>query len=58
MSEELNEGIELSVEETVVLNKFDGDLTEEEMAVAEPLETIKLVDGVIVEHTVWKEVKK
>lgn len=58
MSEELNEGVQLDVEETVVLNKYEGDLTEEEMADADPLETIKLVNGEIVEHIVWKEVNK
>lgn len=58
MSDELNEGVQLDVEETVVLNKYEGDLTEEEMADADPLETIKLVNGEIVEHIVWKEVNK
>ena len=56
MSDELNEGVQLDVEEVIVLNKYEGDLTEEEMADAEPLETVKLVNGEIVEHTVWKEV--
>lgn len=57
MTDELNEGVELDVEEVIVLNKYEGDLTDEEMADTQPLETIKLVNGEIVEHTVWKEVQ-
>lgn len=54
---ELNEGVLLEVDEVVVLHKYEGDLSDEEMADAEPVETIKLVNGEVVEHTVWKEVK-
>lgn len=43
------------VTETIVLKKFDGDLTDEEMETAEPLETITLVDGKIVETTTREE---
>lgn len=43
------------VTETIVLKKFDGDLTDEEMESAEPLETITLVDGKIVETKTKEE---
>ncbi len=52
------EGAEIDVEEVAVLNKYEGNLTEEEMANAQPIETIKLVNGVVVEHILWKEEQK
>jgi hypothetical protein len=39
--------------ERVVLYKFDGDLTDEEMETTEPAEAIVRVDGVIVER--WQK---
>lgn len=43
------------VTETIVLKKFEGDLTDEEMDAAEPVETITLVDGKIVETKTKEE---
>lgn len=50
------EGAEVNVDEEIVLNKFEGDLTDEEMETAQPLETVVIKNGEIVEHIVWKEV--
>lgn len=35
--------------EQIVVHKYDGDLTEEEMQNAEPIETVILEDGKIVD---------
>lgn len=45
------------IEERAVLAKYDGDLTEEQIASGahEPVETITIVDGEIVEHWVKEE---
>ncbi len=37
---ELDEDSYVVVDEQIVLHKYDGDLTEEEMATAEPIETV------------------
>lgn len=42
----------VTVAERIVLNKFEGDLTEEEMETATPLETIVIEKGEIVEHII------
>lgn len=52
----IEEGATLDVDEVIVLNKFEGDLTDEEMETAQPLETVTIKNGEIVEHIVWKEV--
>jgi hypothetical protein len=52
----MEEGANVTVDEIVVLNKYEGDLTEEEMADAQPIETITVKNGEIVEHIVWEEV--
>lgn len=44
------EGAELNVDEEIVLNKFEGDLSDEEMANADPIETVVIKNGKIVEH--------
>ncbi len=51
------EGAELQIDEVVVLNKYEGDLSESELANANPLETITVKNGEIVEHIIWKEVQ-
>jgi len=45
------------IEERAVLAKYDGDLTEEDIASGqhEPVETITIVDGEIVEHWIKEE---
>jgi hypothetical protein len=45
------------IEERAVLAKYDGDLTEEDIASGEhePVETITIVDGEIVEHWVKED---
>lgn len=47
---------EVDLDEVIVLNKYEGDLTEEQMANADPLETVTIKNGEIVEHIVWREV--
>lgn len=45
------------IEERAVLSKYDGDLTEADIASGahEPVETITIVDGEIVEHWVKED---
>ena len=52
----IEEDAQVTVEEVIVLNKFEGNLTEEEMADADPIETVTVKNGEIVEHIIWKEV--
>lgn len=51
----IEEGTDFEVEEVIVLNKFEGNLTDEEMETAQPLETVTVKNGKIIEHIVWKE---
>jgi hypothetical protein len=46
---------EVEVVERLVLHKYEGDLTEEEMETAQPLETLVIERGEIVEHTIHSE---
>lgn len=43
---------EVKVSERSVLKKFDGDLTPEQMEVANPVEILVIQDGEIVDH--WR----
>jgi hypothetical protein len=45
------------IEERVVLAKFDGDLTQEEIDTGEhdPVETITIVNGEVVDHWVKED---
>lgn len=52
----IEEGAEVEVDEVIVLNKYEGDLTDEEMVDTQPLETVTVKNGKIVEHIIWKEV--
>lgn len=52
----IEEGLSLELDEVIVLNKYEGDLTDEEMETTQPLETVTLKNGVIVDHIIWKEV--
>jgi hypothetical protein len=48
---------EIRVDERIVVHKYDGNYTEEEIdrLKPEPVETIVLHNGKIVEHTIHKE---
>lgn len=56
MTENRIDASEVTVEETrSVLHKYDGDFTAEEIdagLAGEPVETLVIVDGEIVEHTI------
>lgn len=55
MSETPGDSPEVEVVERLVLHKFDGDLTEDEMETAQPLETLVIERGEIVEHIIHSE---
>jgi len=50
-----NEPLQLNVVEKVVLHKYNGNYTQEQIdeLQPEPVETIELVDGVVVSH--WRK---
>lgn len=52
-----DEGAEVNLDEIIVLNKYDGDLSDDELVSAKPLETVTVKNGEIIEHIVWEEVK-
>ncbi len=52
------EGAEVNVDEVIVLNKYEGDLSDEELVNAKPLETVTVKNGEIVEHIIWEEDNK
>lgn len=46
---------QVEIVERLVLHKYEGDLSEEEMETAQPLETVIIEDGEIVEHIIHSE---
>jgi hypothetical protein len=52
---EFVDGPQLEVDEHITVNKFEGDLTADEMETAQPIETIKILNGEPMEHIFYEE---